>query len=71
MFFFFFTKKNPLSIISRIFQDCFYVRDSFCSGVTASQWHQPSKGLYNEEKNEAHCSQQEDSFLSYMVRITV
>lgn len=38
------------------------IEDQFCGGVTASQWHQPSKGQYNEEKNEAYCSQQEDSF---------
>lgn len=46
------------------------IEDQFCGSVTAFQWHQPSEGQCNEEKNEAHCSQQKDSFLTYMIRIT-
>lgn len=42
------------------------IEDQLCGGVTASQWHQPSKGQSNEEKNEAHCSQQEDFFFFYL-----
>lgn len=43
---------------------------SMYSSFAASQWHQPSRGLYNEEKNKAPCSQHEDSFQSCMNRKT-
>lgn len=74
-------KRITYAFIERIILSVFYyfqdfpqlflcVEDQFCGGVTASQWHQPSKGQYNEEKNEAHCSQKEESFFTYMTRIT-
>lgn len=68
----FYIEKNPFSILlfPGFSRTVSMYRGPVLWWCNSSQWHQPSKGPYNEEKNEAHCSQQEDSFFTYIIRIT-